>query len=351
MSPVRWIAAACVSVLAIGGTVAAFHDGGVGNCKGCHVSHDGQVPVPGDALLKGANSTDTCLLCHQTANGNTWGRQPLDPGPQFGGGSFVFLLEDNLNDGPDGDLGENWIGGDHAGHNVISPGQGIGPDLENPTAPGGTYPSSSLTCTSCHDPHGRNGHYRLLYGGNYDDSRSDGYVFHFGVPAPTAEGISLFGAGESSGQHVAYRSGWADWCGACHGRYHDQGVTIGFEHPVDRGLGAEERQQYDVYDGTGFWNTGSPATSYIPEVTYEDGSVTSTYGGPVPAGARITCMTCHRAHASSAPYAGRWDFNIETWASEGAVSGSYPLPNPYAGTAGPSQGQLCEKCHGQTLPE
>jgi hypothetical protein len=53
-------------------------------------------------------------------------------------------------------------------------------------------------------------------------------------------------------------------------------------------------------------------------------------------------MSCHRAHASSGPALGRWDFNVRYLSEDGAQSGSYPLPNPYPG---PDQRQLCVKCH------
>ena len=52
-------------------------------------------------------------------------------------------------------------------------------------------------------------------------------------------------------------------------------------------------------------------------------------------------MSCHRAHATSAPNAGRWDFNVLGMAADGVNSGSYKIPNPYDG----GQRSLCNKCH------
>jgi hypothetical protein len=52
-------------------------------------------------------------------------------------------------------------------------------------------------------------------------------------------------------------------------------------------------------------------------------------------------MSCHRSHATSAPNAGRWDFNILGMATDGVISGSYRIPNPYDG----GQRSLCNKCH------
>ena len=53
-------------------------------------------------------------------------------------------------------------------------------------------------------------------------------------------------------------------------------------------------------------------------------------------------MTCHRAHATSAMDAGRWDFNVSLLVDDGRESGSHRIPNPYGD---PAQGPLCQKCH------
>jgi hypothetical protein len=68
-------------------------------------------------------------------------------------------------------------------------------------------------------------------------------------------------------------------------------------------------------------------------------SITSTEGPS--ATSRVMCLTCHRAHATSAPNAGRWDFNVTLLDEDGHESGSYALPNPYDG----NQRSLCNKCH------
>lgn len=328
----------------------AFHEGGVAQCEGCHVTHSGPagVPVVEDGLLLGANATDTCLRCHATASGNTWGTDALAPGPIYGGGAFVFLTEDNLNDSRDGSDPTQWIGGHRAGHNVISLERGTLADPENAVAPGGSYPSSSLQCTSCHDPHDRGGNYRMLYGSDFPDASVEGFVFTYSSAAPEAVGIALDGPPESDAHHNAYVRGMAEWCGNCHGgvNIHEGTLSRFFQHPGDQPLGTELSVNYNDYQGTG--EPQGPGTdAYVVHVPVEDPFESSTsFRGPVRAGARLMCLSCHRAHASSAPHAGRWDFNIETWADEGAVSGSYPIPNPYAATAGPSQRELCEKCHG-----
>ena len=308
-------------------SAAAFHSGGVGHCGGCHVMHlVNGVPVVSPNLLGGRTPTDICLNCHATADGNVWSQTLTNPG---------------------GSLPGNWIAGEASGHSVVSLDRGTVADSRYTTSPGGTYPSAKLGCVSCHDPHGTGGTYRLLYGSNSPPSHSDGYEFQFRTPAPDATGIDVSEKPESPTEHNAYRSGMSAWCGNCHGRYHDDSGSSGFEHPIDERIGSEMADIYNRYRGTGF-RDGNPLSAYEPAVPVEDSSMTTTTTGPIMSTARGSCVTCHRAHGSSGPSAGRWDFKISVWGEEGVISGSYKIPNPYAMTAGPAQRQLCDKCHGDS---
>lgn len=49
------------------------------------------------------------------------------------------------------------------GHNVASSANNVEADPLLTSAPGGTFRSDRLGCTSCHDPHG-NDSFRMLYG-------------------------------------------------------------------------------------------------------------------------------------------------------------------------------------------
>lgn len=346
-SPARLAVAAWIALSS--GAALAFHSGGVGSCEGCHSMHAADAGAPAGFLLKAASPTDVCLRCHQTENGNTWGNDPRDPGPQYGGGAFVLLRASNLNDGPGGSDPLATIPGYRAGHSVISFSNGTMADPEHSTAPGGTYPSYNLHCTSCHDPHGKGGTFRLLYGTENPDARVNGQVYRFGNPAPQAEGIPLDGPGESPSSHTAYRSGMTEWCANCHGYYHENGLSP-FEHPVRDEMDYDLVTTYNAYLGSGN-ATGTGLEAYIPQTPVEVDGATTSFRGPVATGARISCVSCHRAHASSGPRAGRWDFNITTWAEEGVLSGTWPIPNPYELTTGPSQRRLCEKCHGNEVPD
>jgi cytochrome c553 len=286
------------------------------------------------AALIAESASDVCLTCHATEFGAVLGDDPLLPPPERGAGNFVFLLEDNLNDGVDG--AELPIPGEAAGHNVVAPGHALEPDTRWGVSPGGTFPAVRLKCTSCHDPHGT-GQFRLLLG----VGPVDGGAFYFNFPAPKAQGIDIANEVEANDRHTAYRQGMSDWCGNCHGRYHDSQPSL-FEHPSDETLGDEILQRYDLYDGDDLPDGGSHATAYLAATPFEDpGAAPDSEAGPT-AASRVMCLTCHRAHASSAPAAGRWDFNVDLLQDDGVVSGSWPIPDPYDSV---NQGPLCAKCH------
>lgn len=322
--------------------VAAFHDGGVADCAGCHTMHNSQdgVLVDADApngnawLLNDGSPSDVCLNCHATARGAVFASGVLTPAPLKGGGNFIFLLEDNLNDGHNG--ASNPIVGDAAGHNIVAPGHGLGADATLSSAPGGSFPAGVLGCSSCHDPHG-NTNFRLLYGAG---SVQVG-VATFSNPAPTAAGLSIFGpSAESNTNHTAYQGGMSAWCGNCHGNFHNNSTQL--KHPSGSAMGATIAQAYNLYNGTVDQTGGNAATAYLAAVPFDDplNTVTGT-NGPT-ASSQVMCLSCHRAHASSAPDAGRWDFGVTFLHEDGLESGSYQIPDPYNNL---NQRSLCNKCH------
>jgi len=288
----------------------------------------------GGSLLTAENSSDLCLLCHASNYGAVLGDDPLAPPPEKGGGNFVFLVEDNLNDAPDG--ANQPVPGEGAGHNVVAPGFALFADARWGSSPGGGYPASNLGCTSCHDPHG-NQAFRFLRG----IGPIDGGAFTFAFPAPLAEGIDVSTDSETDDKHTAYRSGMSRWCGNCHGAYHREDFSD-FEHPSDEVLEAQIRQRYNEYAGDDHPDQGFQNRAYLAAVPFEDAmAATGSREGPN-VSSRVMCLTCHRAHASSAPGAGRWDFNIDLLQDDGFASGSWPIPDPYGS---PNQGSLCSKCH------
>jgi len=317
------------------------HARGVGNCNMCHTMHNSQDGTPVDPdhpdgnqwLLINETPSDVCLNCHAGIMGNVFGADPVAPPTEIGGGNFVFLLEDNINDGHNGALAP--ISGDKAGHSILAPSRGVSADGTLATSPGGSFPSHQLGCTSCHDPHG-NGNFRMLYGvgGIQDESYS------FTNPAPFGFGLSIYHGRERPDRHTAYYNGFSAWCANCHGDFHTHGGK--FIHPTQRALGAAVTAIYNTYNGTSDPFGADLATAYLPAVPFEEPShgYTSTAGASN--SSRVMCLTCHRAHASSAPQSGRWDFNVTHLVDDGIESGSFAQPNPYLDD---QQRSLCNKCH------
>ena len=324
--------------------VMAFHDGGVAHCNGCHTMHNSENGVLVDPnspngnafLLKDATPSDVCLGCHATSRGSLLGGTLTAPTATKGGGNFIFLTATNLNDAYGG--ATNPISGDAAGHNLNAPGFGLSSDATLTTSPGGNYPAASMGCTSCHDPHGTSD-FRMLYGAGRTTVQGN---HTFVNPAPVAVGLSVSSStNEGTGAHTAYQGGVSAWCGNCHGNFHNQAGGR-LEHPSGSALGSTIANNYNLYNGTMDQNGGSQATAYLVQVPFEDPSNTTASTAGPSASSQVMCLTCHRAHASSAPNAGRWDFNVTVLADDGVASGSYPLPNPYGNA---NQRSLCNKCH------
>ncbi|MBK6911255.1 MAG: hypothetical protein IPK53_17925 [bacterium] len=338
MNPLRLLI--LLSLLGTFDVACAFHDGGVASCAACHMMHNGSddfIEPPSHNnkyLLRFDSPTDVCLSCHGANNGSVWAQTPTLPAPERGSGNFVFIGAANINDAPNGALYP--LSGSHGVHNCENYTFNAGPDPVNTMAPGGVFPAARLACTSCHDPHG-NENFRMLRGAGFVPAGQ----ITFAYPAPVAQGIPLTGAAESPSLHTAYQSGWTNWCANCHGFYH-QDARDGFRHVVAGALPSEARNSYEHYDGSSNPTGGNPLTSYLPQVPFEDPNITttSTYGPSTRS--QISCITCHRAHGSSAVDAGRWDFQVVNLRMDGIVSGSYPLPMPYRGTV---ERSLCLKCH------
>jgi hypothetical protein len=163
----------------------------------------------------------------------------------------------------------------------------------------------------------------------------------FTNPSPTAEGLSIFGgAPEGNANHTAYQGGMSAWCGNCHGDFHNNNTKL--IHPSGSTLGGGIAQAYNLYNGTSDQTGGVQATAYLAAVPFEDAANTTTSTAGPTASSQISCITCHRAHATSAPDATRWDMNVTFLHEDGVESGSYAIPDPYNDL---NQRSLCNKCH------
>lgn len=361
----------------ITGVAFAFHSGGVAECEGCHSMHSPKAG--GSYLLVGTDASSTCLTCHQNA---------ADTRPTS---YHISTVDSQLATGtplqrtPGGDFG--WVkktftytyqgttytetGG---GHNIVASDFGYLEDSHNSTAPGGAFPSSQLACNSCHDPHGQYrrlqsgtiaktgqpikasgsyngvsneptateavGVYRLLAGAGY----TKGSVTFNGVPA--AKVPSTYNQTEATNQvRVAYgvataggHSTWGNWCATCHPSMHSSGNYV---HPVDQNLGSTVASIYNTYVKSGDM-TGTSATAFTSLVPFATNSSDytvlaglansngSNLNGPNGTD-QVTCLSCHRAHASGFSHALRFDNGYEFMTKGGDYIGS---DNPEIGTGG-----------------
>lgn len=340
--------ALALGVVSVPYASAIVHGGG-GTCKNCHTMHnsyEGEEMGGGSFphLLRAASS-DMCLGCHGPATTEplydsikVMSADPLAPikgGVGAGGGDFAFLTEDNLNDGHAG--AANPILGERGGHNVVAPGVGLDADTTNTESPGGSYPSADFGCVDCHEPHGGPQFRFLHYSGSIDPPA----VFS-ATDEVIADSISVHDE-ETNNNHNAYMQNMSEWCGACHGDFHSE--TSGrLVHPT-RSIGSDFADKYNNYNGTDQPSSATPYLAAVP-VEWDSATNTTSYTADISGTSKVMCLSCHRAHGSSAPTSGRWDFNITEWSEEGVESGSWAIPNPYPAVGG-HQRSLCNKCHVQ----
>jgi hypothetical protein len=403
MKSVKWglvIVAAATLGLALGGVAYAFHSGGVAECNGCHSMH--QPKAGGSFLLIGTDPSSTCLSCHEHA-GDTGpssyhvstapadmpaGVAPLQRSP---GGDFGWLKKDytfTQRGSTVTDFGyEN-------GHSIVAVDKGYAVDPGNPTAPGGTFPSAQLGCTSCHDPHGQYrrlangtvsntglsikgsgsyhssaepdannavGVYRLLAGSGYSKAP------FAGVPAaksPTpynrteaASQTRVAYGNSTAGGHVA----WGTWCATCHQDMHS---STDYVHPVDQAMSGTVIANYNKYVKSGDW-TGTSASSFTSLVPFiqstgdyaqlaTNANPTTVLTGPS-GGDRVSCLSCHRAHASGWKHALRWNMEGEFITQGGVYPANFrgrqstEVQAAYYDRAATqfaeNQRVLCNKCH------
>ena len=361
MRTMIWIPVVVVSLVLITSPARAFHDGGVAYCAGCHTMHVSQNGGPGyhwtpggnpDLLMYG-NATDTCVRCHyfrgQMSNG-------LGRGP---GGDFYWLTKTFTWSTPEGATASS--PGHTHGHNVVCNVFNVPADPLLQHAPGGDFLSSELGCTSCHDPHG-NQNFRMLYDSQIGPRYVGDTRFAFTADAPLARGnagTTLVGGGadETDARHTVYKSGFGEWCANCHAAMFD-GAGVSHAHPADVALGTTIADHYNGYLSTDQPGGGDPTISYRGLVPFEAVDVdlsavdpANATAGPGP-GDRVTCLTCHRAHATPFADAGRWDFaatfleaDSHPRSGDGGAS-PQDIANRYYGYVfSPNQRSLCNKCH------
>lgn len=308
-------------------------------CAGCHVAHAAQ----GSKLLKaGPTQTQFCFLCHgdsaisapyDVKNGLTSVSGVAYPST---GGGFVQQYNGST---------ETAVTSRHNVWGLVGEsGSVVDEAYKVFVVPGGTngLTGDGFVCSSCHDPHG---------GGATPDA--SGYVTGSATaPNPRllrksitvqdsaytdlyvsfkVESVGTFTyQGVSSGVYrvTEYKSGSTKWCGACHNRFKN---SIGDDNITGAG---HATRYFDM------WRHPMQVHAVLP--TGSDGSVAT--GTPLETGTSgvggtpdyVACLTCHRAHATTATMAG-WALN---WLRDGGGTGTTS-----ALLRMDSRG-VCYNCHG-----
>ena len=317
--------------------------------------------------------------------------------------------------------------GQSHGHNVVAQDFNLSADTNFTQSPGGSFQSANLTCVSCHDPHGKYrrvgtqsswnigtpdqlgtaslpisgqgstgnaptsttavGVYRILAGNGYTQNNGAISIGYPGVPIavqPGTSDASGYNQAETSANlqvRIAYgnydgsgATTWGKWCGTCHTSMITGSDVGGHVHPIDVRLDSGgEDAIYNSYVSSGV-TTGNKSTAYLSLVPFvtnsydfaalkalasNNGSVST---GPDPAD-RVSCLSCHRAHASGFPNMMRWNMENEfltvagpVWQIVGNTTQGRSTAEANAAYNGRTadyfgatgfQRSLCNKCHGK----
>lgn len=276
-------------------------------CEKCHALHTARSGPT--TLLNQADTAALCESCHSGGAGaDTAVMQGSFMRPATSGGTG-YVVTGTLLGG-----GFNAVGGvsDTTSLHTIG-------SMAVPPGSADMGASVSLACTSCHTPH--NGpNYRLLRR-NVNGSGTDMSVTWNG-PYPQPDG-TLDGAyderdlGADTGtQYLTfnYRGGMSAWCSACHSMYmtrqdstpYDagdiEGAQVRFRHAVDVPVISTSPNRFN-----------GKLYGLSTDLPLQDVNGNGRDGVDT-----ITCLTCHRAHGSSAVMA------EETMLSAGGDRGSLP---------------------------
>lgn len=361
----KFMKIAVAAMIAFGfGNAYAFHSGGVAECEGCHSMHNSFEGAPnvtgrtfaagtGPYLLKANDQSGSCLNCHQAADTapssyhiSTAGVNPGDsttPVENTPGGDFAWLKK-TLTYTVRGNTAIR--DGERFGHSIVAADFGYAADSVITSAPGGTFVSANLACTSCHDPHGRYRRFAdgtvattglpIFNSGSYNSSKDPiatvsavgvyrilggvGYApksypaVPFAAAAPEAVVASTYNRSEATSQTgIAYGQGMSEWCANCHTGMLQGSYTsgmAGLRHPAGNGakLTAAIATNYNAYVRSGVMsNTGYSFSTLAP---FEHGTnvyadlkswaVTGANNTPNASTTdNVSCLSCHRAHASA----------------------------------------------------
>lgn len=254
-----------------------------------------QDPVgPFAMLLMRATTNGLCMFCHD-------GSLPQAPDVQADSNNEVTMY--------------NGTGDEHSGAGFFANSGGTTSDKGHDLAvSANTVPFSSktnvtLTCASCHDPHGTPNYRNILTapaGGAGVSVIMEKDVYRLNSPAapPTADASKS--AYKKS--NLAYKLNSSKWCAECHDQLKDH---IGSSatpqqkkhHLADFSINASTNADFSNWEAgtnTGFGTATGDSNVGIPRLRFQAYSTTSVTSwdsaNNVATNNEVMCMTCHLAH-------------------------------------------------------
>ncbi|MBI2931716.1 MAG: hypothetical protein HYY16_08695 [Planctomycetes bacterium] len=289
-----------VLALAAGEASAQYHQAGTDLlCSDCHTMHysEGGVPPSGaeaggpwSGLLKASTVNKLCLSCHDGTD--TAAPDVLVPVSMYAGS---------------GD--EHSAGGyfQNSGGSATS----LSHDLSVAAVPplSSALPAMTLTCTSCHDPHGTSNYRNLITnpaGGPGTTLVLGTDVFQNAAPAVPPTPAATVAAYKRS--NIGYRSNTSAWCAECHNALTANAAGTSpahfIRHPTNVALNIA-----GYHTDTANWTNAAPnglqsgegstgdATFGIPRVRFQVSTAADfAQATTVALSNEIFCGSCHLAH-------------------------------------------------------
>ncbi|MBI5576064.1 MAG: hypothetical protein HY896_06830 [Deltaproteobacteria bacterium] len=373
------------------------------DCHVLHSGEDGAAKPTGTAsggpsaiLLKKPSVTDLCLQCH-LAPGNAAFKAPAvmtsngaaPGGTSLPAGDFYWSSTDPRK-------------GHSPGKTRGAQSSSIPSDPVLTVAPGGNFSANNFDCVSCHDPHDRFGEtvaaWRqlkrrvngIVHTGNETVEKgveSSGGTL--GATSPGFEPILSNSRGDiqgtsylnrrKDGQELesadlsktegddnknVYRGGFSSFCSACHGDFHggsgetrssDNGKTRAgggwIRHPANMPMG-ESGAKHGIasYAAAVVNSQGAnpnpagydwkyPLVKAEADFSVRSRAASANDPATIAGSDRISCLTCHKAHASPFANMTRWDTGARSFLAAGEKD-----PSGVAST-GDNPAHGCGKCH------